>query len=99
MPARETGCRRGLPPPLGRAVSALRKADAERLTRLTRSSRTGFRATAPVEIRSRAQFLEAVLTRSPVHHRVHKADFEPENGQSLDCVAVERTVIQPNDEQ
>jgi len=37
--------------------------------------------------------------RSTVHNWVHKADLQPEDGQSPDHVAVDETVIQLNDEQ
>jgi putative transposase len=37
--------------------------------------------------------------RSTVHNWVHKADLQPEEGQSPDHVAVDETVIQLNDEQ
>ena len=37
--------------------------------------------------------------RSTVHNWVHKADLQPEDGRSLDHVAVDETVIQLNDEQ
>jgi putative transposase len=36
--------------------------------------------------------------RSTVHNWVHKADLQPEDGQSPDHVAVDETVIQLNDE-
>ncbi len=38
-------------------------------------------------------------TRSTVHNWVHKADLQPEQGQSPDHVAVDETVIRLNDEQ
>ncbi|AUX07901.1 transposase [Halalkaliarchaeum desulfuricum] len=37
--------------------------------------------------------------RSTVHNWVHKADLQPESGQSPGHVAVDETVIQLNDEQ
>jgi putative transposase len=37
--------------------------------------------------------------RSTVHNWVHKAELQPESGQSPDHVAVDETVIQLNDEQ
>ncbi len=37
--------------------------------------------------------------RSTVHNWVHKADLQPEDGQSPDHVAVDETVIRLNDEQ
>ena len=37
-------------------------------------------------------------TRSTVHNWVHKADLQPDEGQSPDHVAVDETVIQLNDE-
>jgi len=37
--------------------------------------------------------------RSTVHNWVHKADLQPEDGQSPDYVAVDETVIRLNDEQ
>jgi transposase-like protein len=37
--------------------------------------------------------------KSTVHNRVHKADLQPETGQSPDHVAVDETVIRLNDEQ
>jgi transposase-like protein len=36
--------------------------------------------------------------RSTVHNWVHKADLQPEDGQSPDHVAVDETVIQLNDD-
>jgi len=37
--------------------------------------------------------------RFTVHNWVHKADLQPEDGQSPDHVVVDETVIRPNDEQ
>jgi transposase-like protein len=37
--------------------------------------------------------------RSTVHNWVHKADLQPESGQSPDHIAVDEAVIQLNDEQ
>jgi putative transposase len=37
--------------------------------------------------------------RSPVHNWVHKADLQPDDGQSPDHIAVDETMIRRNDEQ
>jgi len=57
---------------------------------------------ADLSLSNTVSFLEIFgvqRARSTVHNWVHKADLQPEGGQSPDHVAVDETVIQLNDEQ
>jgi len=57
---------------------------------------------AGLSLSNTVSFLEVFgvqRVRSTVHNWVHKADLQPESGQSPDHVAVDETVIQIDDEQ
>ena len=57
---------------------------------------------AGLSLSNTVSFLEVFgveRARSTVHNWVHKADLQPEDGQSPDHVAVDETVIRLNDEQ
>jgi transposase-like protein len=45
------------------------------------------------------EVFDAECARSTVRNWVHKANLQPKDGQELDYIAVDKTVIQLNDEQ